>query len=117
MPSTRQVGKQYEDMAAEYLKQQGYDILERNFQCRQGEIDIVAKDKNYLCFIEVKYRKNARRGYGYEAVTGYKQRKISRAALYYMAKRRQFDVPVRFDVVSIDAGHIRLIKHAFEYGR
>ena len=55
----RQVGTQYESMAVQYLTEAGYHILERNFRCRTGEIDIIAKDGAYLVFVEVKYRASA----------------------------------------------------------
>jgi putative endonuclease len=115
MPDNKTIGKQYEELAMEYLKQQGYVILEQNFRCRQGEIDLVAQDREYLCFIEVKYRKNGKRGLGMEAVTDDKQRKISRVALYYLTLRGRMEIPIRFDVVSIDGDKIHLIRNAFEY--
>lgn len=115
MPDNKTVGKQYEELAMEYLQLQGYAILEQNFRCRQGEIDLIAQDREYLCFIEVKYRKNGKRGLGMEAVTDYKQRKISRVALYYLTRQGRMDIPIRFDVISIDGECVRLIKNAFEY--
>ncbi len=57
--SARETGTWYEENAARYLEQQGYKILEKNFRCRQGEIDLIAMDGEYLCFIEVKFRENA----------------------------------------------------------
>ena len=58
MVNKRKVGTDYEKQAAEYLKKKGLKILEQNFYCRMGEIDIIAKDREYLVFVEVKYRRN-----------------------------------------------------------
>ena len=63
------MGTAYEKMAGEYLKTQGYEILQYNFRCRMGEIDIIAKDHGYLVFIEVKYRRDKSCGHPAEAVT------------------------------------------------
>ena len=68
------MGTAYEKMAGEYLKTQGYEILQYNFRCRMGEIDIIAKDHGYLVFIEVKYRNTAVSGSALTAVTPAKQR-------------------------------------------
>ena len=79
----RAVGTAYEKLAGEYLRQQGYEILEYNFRCRMGEVDIVAKDGEYLVFVEVKYRSSGRSGSPLEAVDRRKQRIISKVASYY----------------------------------
>ena len=78
------MGTAYEKMAGEYLKTQGYEILQYNFRCRMGEIDIIAKDHGYLVFIEVKYRRDKSCGHPAEAVTPRKQRTISKVASYYL---------------------------------
>ncbi len=112
----RNVGTKYETIACEYLKAQGYEILERNFRCRQGEIDIIAKDGRYLVFVEVKYRANAVCGYAASAVSRKKQQVISRVAAFYLIKNRLSDtVPCRFDVVAIDDKEIHIYKNAFDY--
>ena len=77
-----EIGRKYEEKAAELLEKQGYFILERNYRCKQGEIDLIGKEGEYLCFIEVKYRSDLSYGSPLEAVTKAKQRKISRTALY-----------------------------------
>lgn len=64
----RTLGKEKELLAAEWMKGHGYEILEMNYRCRQGEVDIVAKDGAYLVFVEVKYRRDAGAGYPAEAV-------------------------------------------------
>ena len=108
----------YEQLAAEFLEEKGYRILERNFRCRQGEIDIIAADREYLVFLEVKYRRNERMGSGAEAVDPAKQRRIIRCAQYYLMKHPGYaDIPCRFDVVSIcEEGNVTLYRNAFQTG-
>lgn len=110
----RSLGSRYEDMASAFLEQQGYEILERNFRDRHGEIDIIAKDGRYLVFVEVKYRRNRKKGYPEEAVGFHKQQHIRSAARYYLYSRHYGeDTPCRFDVVSILGEEIRVIQNAF----
>lgn len=110
----RQAGSSRETEAASYLIGQGYQILERNYRCRQGEIDLIARDGPYLVFVEVKYRKNAGSGYPEEAVDARKQHRIYQAARYYLYCRRYGeDTPCRFDVVSIIGNQIKVIQNAF----
>lgn len=111
----RKIGNDYERLAGEYLKAQGYEILEYNFYTRAGEIDMIAKHDGYLVFIEVKYRKNASSGHPFEAIFIQKQKSISKCALYYMKKKGLTDVPVRFDVVGILGEQIQLLQNAFEF--
>ena len=82
----RQTGTSYEIKAEEYLLQNGYKILERNFRNRSGEIDIIAKDGEYFCFIEVKYRTTNDFGNPFEAVDYRKQNQIRKVANYYCMK-------------------------------
>ena len=77
------MGTAYEKLAGVYLEQQGYEILEYNYRCRIGEIDIVARQGGYLVFVEVKYRADNAAGNPLEAVTAAKQRTISKVASYY----------------------------------
>lgn len=115
MYNKRTVGAQHEQMAVEFLKERGYIIRGQNFSCRTGEIDIIAKEKEYLTFIEVKYRKNTAKGFPEEAVDLHKRQKITRTAQYYMLKNRiPTDTPCRFDVVVILDNDISLIQNAFE---
>lgn len=110
----RQVGSSYEEIAAACLIKEGYRILERNYRCRQGEIDLIAKDGRYLVFIEVKYRSDRKKGDPSEAVDGRKQEHIRRTAVYYLYQHGYGeDTPCRFDVVSILGEEIRLIRDAF----
>lgn len=109
----RETGTQYEERAVEYLIAQNYQILERNYRIRSGEIDIIARDGTVLVFIEVKYRKNEESGNPLEAVDIRKQRKIIKVARYYLYQKKYGDVPCRFDVIGICGSHIEHIKDAF----
>ena len=80
----RKIGEKYERRAGAYLEEKGYEILEYNFRCRSGEIDIIARDGEYLVFCEVKYRAGNGKGHPAEAVGFRKQSVISKCALYYM---------------------------------
>ena len=111
----RVVGAEYEKLAGEYLKTQGYEIIEYNFYSRSGEIDIIARHDGYLVFIEVKYRDNDRSGHPLEAVSISKQRTISKCAAYYMKKKHLYDVSVRFDVVGILGDKVEVIPNAFDF--
>lgn len=114
MKSTREIGNEYESMAASYLQNDGYEILERNYRDKLGEIDIVAKDGKELVFIEVKYRLNLSKGDPAEAVDKRKQMRIRNGARGYLYRHHiDEDVPCRFDVVAILGEEIRLIKDAF----
>ena len=112
----RKEGARYEKLAQEYLRALGYEILESNFRSRYAEIDVVAREGKYLVFVEVKQRSSGAHGLGAEAVDGRKQFRISMTARYYLYKNHADPkTPVRFDVVSIDRGQIRLIRNAFLY--
>jgi len=114
MHNRREVGSRYEELAADYLKRQGYEILERNYRDRLGEIDIIAKEGRYLVFVEVKYRRDLENGYPEEAVYGRKQQRIRHTASYYLYRcGHGEETPCRFDVVSIAGEEISLIRDAF----
>lgn len=113
--NTRKIGSIFEKQAGEYLKSEGYSIIEYNFCSKIGEIDIVAMDGKTLVFCEVKYRSDNRKGTPFEAVTINKQKKICKTALYYITKHQITNMPCRFDVVGITGNRIELIKNAFEY--
>ncbi|MCI5167945.1 MAG: YraN family protein [Candidatus Electrothrix sp. GM3_4] len=108
-------GRSGEDLAAQHLEQQGYTILERNYRLRIGEIDIIARDKEYLVFIEVKTRRSRRIGNPFEAVDIRKQKKIVKIASAYLQGK---ELPVRFDVVAVYLNEqdvrIEVLKNAFE---
>jgi len=111
-------GEKSESIAVSYLKKQGYKILEQNYRTKLGEIDIIAREKGTIAFIEVKARKSKNFGNPKWAVTPKKQRKISMVALQYLKTTMQSNVKARFDVVSIissqDNPSIEIVKNAFE---
>jgi putative endonuclease len=95
------LGLQGEDLATDYFKNKGYKILSRNYRKQTGEIDIIARDGEYLVFIEVKTRTSLLFGQPYEAVTLKKQGQISRVALDYITRNKLHNQAMRFDVVSV----------------
>ena len=110
----RTIGKEKEELAASFLREKGYRIIDKNFRCRAAEIDLIAWEGGILSFIEVKYRSSSKHGDPLEAVGPLKQRKIYEAALFYIARKGiRADTQVRFDVVSILKEDITLIKNAF----
>ena len=114
----QQFGKESESLAVRYLKKNGYKIIEHNYRNKIGEIDIIAKEKGTLVFVEVKARKTHVFGNPKWAVTPKKQRKISMVALYYLKATKQTHVKARFDVVALSSAkdnfQIEIIKNAFE---
>lgn len=116
MINSRKTGAEYEKKAAQYLQTLGYEVIERNFRCRQGEIDLIAKDGEYLVFIEVKYRKDARLGEPLEAVDYRKRRRISETASYYCFSHGiSQQQPCRFDAVAFVQGEWTVVRNAFDY--
>ncbi len=121
MPDERQIlGAHGERAAAKFLRRQRYSIVERNYRCAAGEVDLIALDRSTIVFIEVKTRTQPGCGSPLEAVDHRKQRQVVRAAQYYLAEHRLQNRDVRFDVVGVwwvDGGmHCELIKNAFEVG-
>ena len=115
------LGKSGEELAVALLEKNGYRILARNYKTKLGEIDIVAYDKDTICFVEVKTRHSDKYGMPQEAISGFKQRQISKTALMYLQKNHLLDKNARFDVVSIiysqNLPKLDLIKDAFELDR
>ena len=115
-------GEESERLAAKFLRQRGYLILARRFRTKLGEVDIVAKDKDALVFIEVRSRNSDEFGAPSESVNYKKQRHIIKSAFIYLAKHKLEDVDMRFDVISVLAcrefGAIKIehIKDAFGEG-
>ena len=98
------------------LQAAGYEILERNYRCRAGEIDLIAKDHDFLVFVEVKYRSNRRYGSPCEAVDHRKQKRISNAAAFYLRRYGYpMDQPCRFDVAQVSADAVELMENALAY--
>ena len=95
------LGKTGEEIGTKYLIKNGYRIIIRNFRCRQGEIDIIAQDKNEIVFIEVKTRKNTNYGYPIDAVDKRKQKHILNASKYYIYINKLEKRNIRFDVIEI----------------
>jgi putative endonuclease len=112
------VGHEGEALAVDYLKKRGYRIIEQNYRCQLGEIDIVAVDRKTLCFIEVKTRSTG--GYDRPEVSVHtqKQRRLSRVALWFLKQKHLEDVKARFDVVAIrrrgDLNEVHHFKNAFD---
>lgn len=114
----REVGSRYEEKAAAFLQKQGLMIVERNYRCRTGEIDIVARDQGTYVFCEVKYRQDNGAGDPAEAVDWRKQHTIFQTASWYLYQNRlPEDTPCRFDMVAIIGNEkdceIRWVQNAF----
>lgn len=114
--NNRKTGSEFEQVAADELVRKGYRILERNYRCPKGEIDIIAEDEGTICFVEVKYRINNSKGFPEDAVSYQKQRVISKVAEYYLTTRiHRLDVPCRFDVIGVLDGELKHYENAFDY--
>ena len=114
----KELGKLGEDIATNYLKQKGYIVLDRNFESRQGEIDIIAIDGKEIVFVEVKTRTNTKFGFPSEAVNKIKQKHMLQTIKYYLFNRNLNDEFVRIDVIEVYiAGTVYKVNHikkAFE---
>ena len=113
------IGERGEAIAVAYLKGQKFTIVERNFRCKCGEVDIIARDGRSFVFVEVKTRKTLSFGPPQLAVTPFKQRQISKAALTWLAKNRLQEANARFDVIAIllrdrQVPEIEHIRNAFD---
>jgi putative endonuclease len=97
----KKLGRRGEDLVEKYLKSKGYAVLERNFHCRFGEIDIVARDGNEIVFIEVKTRRGANFGHPEEAIDPRKQKRIIRTPHHYMS-----ELGDQYDDFRIDAAFV-----------
>ncbi len=112
--NNRRTGSLYEQRAAELLQEKGYEIVERNYRIRQGEIDLIARDGKQLVFVEVKYRRNLSNGYPQEAVDEKKQRIIRQVAAHYLyGLGCGGQIPCRFDVVAFWGDEVCHIPDAF----
>lgn len=107
-----------EDLACAELQRRGYAIVERRYRTRFGEIDIIAKDGVTIVFVEVKARMTQEFGGAAAAMTSWKQRRIARMAIDYLARQSLHDCPCRFDVVAIDFNksepHVIVYPNAFD---
>lgn len=114
--SNRKTGAEKEELAVSYLEKRGFAVRERNFRSRQGEIDIVGLDGEYLVFLEVKYRKNKSFDGALAAVGDKKKHRICRTADYYRYVRHiPQETPVRYDVLGIQGEEMLWIKNAFPH--
>jgi len=115
--SRLELGKTGEDWAADHLLGLGYRIVERNYRCPLGEIDVVATDRDCLVFVEIKTRRAASMGQVKEAVTVRKQKKLVQLARYYLKEHKKDGVRCRFDVVAVNtaggARRIEVVRDAF----
>jgi putative endonuclease len=119
MINLRQVlGKQGEEVAERYLMKKGYKLVERNYRCAAGEVDLIVLDRRVIVFVEVKTRSGDRFGSPLEAVEARKQRKMMRAAQFFLSQKGLHQRDARFDVVGISwPGGKPIVEHienAFE---
>ncbi len=113
------LGKMGEEQAVTRLKKEGYRVIARNYRNTFGEIDIIAQDGKYLCFIEVRTRTKDWHGHPFESVSPLKQKKIIRAARGYLSEHGDDDIDARFDVVAVipddNGGYtVEVAKDAFD---
>lgn len=102
MATTREQGQYTENLACQYLENKGFKLIEKNFNCRLGEIDLIMKDNDSLVFVEVRYRRSNDFGSGAESVTANKQSKLIKTASLYLQQHDKYNKnPSRFDIVSI----------------
>ena len=113
--NTTLTGREGEAKAADYLRKKKYEVIGANYRCRFGELDLIAKKRELVVFVEVKLRKNDRFGAAAEAVTLSKQDKLRKAAASWLASH-DCDAPTRFDIIEIytETGRINHIENAFE---
>lgn len=112
--NTRKIGTFYEDAACEYLRKQNIRIIERNFRCRQGEVDIIGRQKDCVIFFEVKYRRSDSFGEALAAVPFQKQKKICKCADYYCMTHPWISC-IRYDVIGITDTRIEWVQNAFSH--
>jgi putative endonuclease len=112
---SRAIGNKGEDLAARYLRSNGFHIITRNYYIRGGEIDIIFTDCNTTVFCEVKQRASKKYGEPSQAVDYHKQQRICRAALDYSSKNKNVDENYRFDIIEIIDNCVNHIKNAFEF--
>ena len=115
------IAKIGESLAVKHLKARGCEILAQNYRARRGEIDLIARDGEFIVFVEVKTRRSLRFGLPQAAVTWQKQRQISKVALAYLQAQNLLDAPCRFDVIAIHLSpqlellRLEQIESAFEF--
>ncbi|OPY72706.1 MAG: hypothetical protein A4E63_01131 [Syntrophorhabdus sp. PtaU1.Bin050] len=108
MFSRKEEGQEGEERAVRTLKKEGYRIIERNYRTRFGEIDVIAEEKDYLVFVEVKKRNTPTFGDPFHAINDRKKQHIVKSALFYLKSHNCFNRRVR-----VDRDGVRIIRHAF----
>ncbi|MGM0569068.1 MAG: YraN family protein, partial [Elusimicrobiota bacterium] len=103
-----------EEKALFFLKQKNYSIIKRNWRCRAGEIDIIAREGDTLCFIEVKSRNTNSHGTALESVDRFKKEKLITLAEHYISENNISDTDLRFDVVAVFRDSVKLLRNAFK---
>src|SRR4030042_5122961 len=102
MLSNKQLGDLGEDISEIFLIKMGYSIIKRNYRCRLGEIDLIAKNKNKIIFFEIKTRTNLNFGYPEESVNNLKVLKLKKLAIFFTTSENMHDLDMQFDVISIN---------------
>lgn len=114
----KRLGQEGEDLAAGFLRKKGYRLIQRNYRCKTGEVDLIVLDRRVVVFVEVKTRSDHSFGSPFEAVEARKQRKMIRAAQYFLHEKKLDQRDARFDVVGISwqGGRpvVEHIENAFE---
>lgn len=116
----KSIGTYGENLCVNYLETMGYTILYKNYTCKIGEIDIIAKDNNYICFIEVKSRYSYKYGLPSESINNSKQIKLFKVAQHFILKNNLYSNFFRFDVIEVfldrsnNIHKFNLIKNAFQ---
>jgi len=109
----------FEDLACEYLKKKNFKILDRNYRCAFGEIDIIAQYRGILCFVEVKKRSSQSLSESWEVLSDYQKRRIRKTSLFYLYAKRPFYKSIRYDLLLIEEGlrgvRFHLVESAFDY--
>ncbi len=113
MRSRRAIGFSYEKKALEILEKNGYTLVRKNYVSKGGEIDLIVTSNNLLVFVEVKYRKNHKYGYGFEVVDQKKQKRIYKSAMNFLEGNNYEHFNMRFDVISFDGEKHNWIKNCF----
>lgn len=115
--SKREQGEAAETAALHCLERHGLHLVERNFYCKLGELDLIMRDGNYLVFVEVRSRRTTRFGRAVETVAYRKQQRLVRSAAFYLQKYR-LDLPCRFDIIGInrnsDSVQVEWVKDTFQ---
>ena len=114
----KRLGQEGEELAAGFLRKKGYKLVERNYRCKTGEVDLIVLDRKVVVFVEVKTRSDHSFGSPFEAVEARKQRKMIQAARYFLHEKKLDQRDARFDVVGIswqgDRPMVEHIENAFE---